>query len=184
MNYGLSSFRQLSNFLSSVGFGFFIGLVYVLFQFVRSLISDGKIAFLVCDILFSVTYTLLCFIFMLAYTDGEMRVELLIAMAIGFFVFFFSLGKYLQKLLSLVSGAFSCVCEILFLPSKKIAKLLRKTLKKSGVFLINKLKINKTAASKPKKDSREKKKENKLKNNHRKSKQNFKRHLKKFEKSV
>lgn len=180
MTYGLSSFRQLSNFLSAVGFGFLIGLIYILFQFFRQVISNGKIAYFVCDILFSVSYTLLCFAFIFSYNEGEIRLDLLFAMIIGFFAFYFTIGKYLQKLLSLVSNACSSVLEKAFLPFKKLTVMIGKALK----FLLNKLKINKVESSKAKKDKRENKKGRKIKNNHRKSKQNFKRYLKKSEKSV
>ena len=53
MTYLVSGPQQVRIFLYAVGFGFFIGIVYDLFRTLRLMLSGGKKAFIVSDILFS-----------------------------------------------------------------------------------------------------------------------------------
>lgn len=87
MNYGLTASAQLSNFLSAVGFGFLIAVLYYTVVFIREVLTQKKAAIIAQDIIFFVLTSFLCFVFMQVYTNGEVRIDLIIAQVFGFFVF-------------------------------------------------------------------------------------------------
>lgn len=135
MIYTVSSSVQISNFLSAIGLGFTLGIIYFLIEFVRKTISIKIFAVVVQDILFSLTVSLLEFVFMQIYTDGEVRLDLILASAVGFTIFCLSIGKYIRRALSRLSFGLNHIILFFTKPFRSVKKYI--------VSLFKKLKGNK-----------------------------------------
>ncbi|MCR4564139.1 MAG: spore cortex biosynthesis protein YabQ [Clostridiales bacterium] len=98
MTYGVSLAKQTCNFFIAVGTGFAIGIVYDFFFIIRNLISKRKWVTFICDALFTVSASLLSFLLLLIITDGQIRAYVIFGEAIGFFVYYFSLGVFIVRL--------------------------------------------------------------------------------------
>ncbi len=97
MNYAEPLSNQVLVFIRSVGFGVLLGLIYELFSAVRILLGDKKRAYILCDISFSLTATVLSFFYMVLYNSGRVRLNLLAAQLIGAIAFHIAAGRYLVK---------------------------------------------------------------------------------------
>ncbi len=97
MNYAEPLSNQVLVFIRSVGFGVLLGLIYELFSAVRILLGEKKRAYILCDISFSLTATVLSFFYMVLYNSGRVRLNLLAAQLIGAIAFHLAAGRYLVK---------------------------------------------------------------------------------------
>ena len=137
--YSLSLAQQTRGFLLSLGFGFIMGFFYDVFRIVRICISRGRAAFIVFDILYCIFLCFCTFLFSLTVNEGEMRVYLLLGEAIGFAVYYFSLGAVIfsisEKIISFIKKTVRAIFKIISYPFRKIFEILSsffsKILKKS-----------------------------------------------------
>ncbi len=97
MNYAEPLSNQVLVFIRSVGFGVLLGLIYELFSAFRILLGDKKRAFVLCDIAFSLTATVMSFFYMVLYNSGSVRLNLLAAQLIGAAAFHIAAGRFLVK---------------------------------------------------------------------------------------
>ncbi len=124
--------------LLSVGFGTLLGLVYDCFRLIRLLTADRKHAVFLQDLLFLVVSAFLTVLFLLVVNHGSLRLFILLAMAAGFFAYYFTLsrvvmpcGQLLFQLLRkaiwflarVLSAPFRFALRIFSLLKQKIAKL-------------------------------------------------------------
>ena len=98
MTYGISLARQTYTFFVSVGFGFLLGVVYDVFFLIRNLISKRRWVTFICDAVFTVSASVMSFLLLLIITDGRIRAYVLFGEAVGFLVYYFSLGVFIVKL--------------------------------------------------------------------------------------
>lgn len=144
---------QFNLFLLSVGFGMILALLYDIFKSVQ-LFTDksGKIIF-AFDLIYSITATVLLFVFFLSTNYGRFRVYLLIGTALGFWCWFLTFSNFFTGLLSMLFGKlkllFCFTAKLLSLPISMVIKPFRNNLAKISdkrqkylVFLKNKLKIH------------------------------------------
>lgn len=89
--------EQSRVFLYSLGIGFMLGIVYDVFEFVGFLLPKKKSFIIVRDIIFMVVSSLIMFLFSLSIDNGSFRFHIYAGAIAGFFVCFFSLGKFLRK---------------------------------------------------------------------------------------
>ena len=122
MIYSVSSSVQISNFLSAIGLGFILGIIYFIIEFVRKTISIKRSAALLQDILFSLVTSLLEFVFMQIYTDGEVRLDLILASAAGFTILCLSVGKYIRRMLGRISFGLNYIILCFTMPFRGIKK--------------------------------------------------------------
>lgn len=166
--YGLSLAVQTKNFLLSLGLGFLMGIFYDVFRIIRLCISSKKIAVLIFDLLYSVLFCFVFFIFLLTVNEGQFRFYLLLGSAVGFSVYYFSLGviifcftsfltesikKWIKRILSVFIFPFrwiyskmkSRVCKIVEKSQKRGKKLKNKskTLLKLNKHLLYNLSVKK-----------------------------------------
>lgn len=106
MTYLVSLPEQLGTFAYALGFGFFIGVLYDVCRAIRMLFSNGKKAFFAADVLFALFAAFLTFLFTLTVTNGSIRGYVLFGEALGFFVYYFSLGVLLSKTADKLIGFF------------------------------------------------------------------------------
>ncbi len=157
MKYMITSAEQVSNFLSALGLGLIIAVLYCVIEFIRKTISRKKSAIIIQDISFSLLCGLLLFVFMQIYTDGEVRLDLIISASIGFFVFYLSIGKRLNIALEKLSLKISTVLRFLFYPICFIMKKLSVIY----IFVKNKIKVGFHKQRKPKEKIKKKLKKSK-----------------------
>ena len=124
---------QTQIFLQCVGFGFCLGAVYDMIKFIRKSFSRSRRAVVIQDIFCFIVYTVLCFFFLLCINNGEFRLYALTGLAIGFFIYYFTLGALLSGVLNKASGAIyrfnhylkGKIKKICGQSSQKIKKLLK-----------------------------------------------------------
>ena len=97
MNYSEPLINQLSSFLSSVGFGFVICLLYMTVKAVFRLIGNKKRSVMAGDAVFSFIAANVSFFFMMINNDGLVRLNLIIGQGIGAAVMYFSFGRFVMK---------------------------------------------------------------------------------------
>ena len=126
MTYLVSLPEQLGTFAYALGFGFFLGIFYDLFRAVRMLFSNGKKAFFAADVLFALFAAFLTFLFTLTVTSGSIRGYVLFGEALGFFVYYFSLGvlfsRFFDKLIAFFRGFSLRVYRVVRLPFLRFGK--------------------------------------------------------------
>ena len=116
MTYGVSLARQTYAFFVSVGFGFALGIVYDIFFVIRNTLSKRRWITLVCDIVFTVSASVLSFLLLLVITDGLVRGYAVIGELLGFFVYYFSLGVFIVK----ICGKITDILRVVFRFFKRI----------------------------------------------------------------
>ena len=153
MTYGLTLAKQTQNFFVAFGFGFLLGILYDVFFIIRSAVSGRRVVTFICDSLFVAAASVLSFTLLLVITDGQIRFYVLLGEALGFTVYYLSLGAFTVRvsekiiaffkklcrflmrifirIFKVVSYPFRCVFSILGKFFKKIRVFLRKIMKKS-----------------------------------------------------
>ncbi len=136
--YSLSLATQTKNFLLSLGLGFIMGFFYDLFRIIRISISKNKISVIISDLLYCIFFGFITFIFFITVNEGEFRFYLLLGEAIGFSVYYFSLGaiifSFSEFLVDKIKKGIKRIFCVLFFPFKwifiKIKGVFDKFLKK------------------------------------------------------
>ena len=160
MNYSEPLPTQLYDFLLFFGFGFLEGLLFKIVEFIRKIFGEGKRAYLIQDLFFSVFSTILMFVFLLVYADGEVRFNLIASSVLGAAVFFFTVGKPVGKALDLFSLLIRKTASALAAPFLFVSKKLKALFEK--LFGRTKEKFNSIKAKKKPKIDKTKKKEKKI----------------------
>ena len=130
MKYGLTISDQISHFLFAVGFGFLLGFLYRVTVSVRKMISRKKAAVIAQDILFCVVLTVLCFVFLLVYSDGEIRIDLFAAIGVGALIYFLTFDKSVAAVLKPLTAAVRKLIRLVFKPFVLIGSLVKKCMGK------------------------------------------------------
>ena len=103
MRYTQPLSDQVLIFISSIGPGVLIGILYdVIFSFFRTF-GKKKALTIIADLLFSLSASLLSFFYMIVYNSGTVRLNIVIAQLIGAVAFHYSLGKYAEKITSFIA---------------------------------------------------------------------------------
>ena len=131
--FSFSITKQLIVFLQSFGFGFLIGLVHLVTDFICSLLLPKKAQTVVSDVLFCIVFSIATYCFVLAYNLGKLRLYVILGILFGVILFSLTLGD-------VVSGLFLRAEGLIVGIRKTIAVKLRKI---KGVF---KTKLNKSIA--------------------------------------
>ncbi len=150
--YSLSLATQTKSFLLSLGLGFLMGFFYDFFRLVRLSISRNKILIIIFDLLYCIFLCFATFIFCMTVNEGQIRFYLLLGEAIGFAVYYFSLGVVIstlgERVINFTKKYFKKFFCVLIFPFKwffgKMKSVFDKILKKgrkTGEKIKNKSKI-------------------------------------------
>ncbi len=153
---GVTVGRQVFQFIVTCGLGFLLGLYYECFKAIRMWSPPGVVACVFQDIFFCLSSAVITFFAFLGLADGNMYPYLFVGEAVGFFVFYGSLGNVVHKILvcflKLCNTIFNSIQKRVWVPVygwfiKKISrkksalvkksKKTRKTQKKSIFFSKN-----------------------------------------------
>lgn len=94
----ISISEQALEFLLSCLLGAVLGVLYDAFRILRAAIPHGRILTLLEDILFWALSAVITFFFLLLFSEGQVRLYILLGELLGFIVYYFTVG-------SLVIGA-------------------------------------------------------------------------------
>ncbi len=144
--YNVHQSEQTVIFLSSLGVGFLLGVLYDVFRTIRLSITKSRTATIIFDILYFLTFGFLSYIFILALNKGEIRSYIIIGEIIGAVFYYFSFGivavKLTDKFVAIVKRIKTFIFTVVSFPFKlsyrlfhraflKISKIFKKTEKKS-----------------------------------------------------
>ena len=122
--YGLSLATQTKGFLLSMGLGFVMGFFYDLFRIIRLAISKKKVFIIIFDLLYCIFLCFVSFVFCMTVNEGQFRLYLLLGEAIGFAVYYFSLGVVVftfgEKSVEVIKSCFKRIFKIITTFSTKL----------------------------------------------------------------
>ena len=140
MRYTVPLSDQILMFISSVGPGVIIGLLYDVVTSFFARISENTALTIAGDLLFGVSATLISFFYMVIYNSGTVRLNIIIAQLIGAVAFHMTMGKYVAKAVGFVSMVVGKAVAVLGLPLRFVARKIRGVCSKIDV---SKLQIKK-----------------------------------------
>ncbi len=144
--YSVPHSEQLSIFLSSLGVGFILGVLYDILRGLRLSVSKSKVLVVVFDLIYFLLLAFITFIFILAANKGEIRFYIILGEIIGLVFYYVSFGiaaiKITDKIIGLLRRFYSFSFKVLSAPfrlmkrlflnlKEKIKKKFRKTSKNS-----------------------------------------------------
>ena len=100
----VTNMGQVYQALLSAGFGFVLGVYYELFRFLRKLFGSRAASVIGQDLLFFTTASCATYLFDLYLTGGMLRWYLFVGIAIGFSVYYATVGRLLFAASSWVAG--------------------------------------------------------------------------------
>lgn len=145
--YNVHQSEQTLIFLSSLGVGFLLGILYDLFRAIRLSITKSRTATVIFDILYFFVFGFLSYIFILALNKGEIRSYIIIGEIIGALFYYFSFGivavKLTDKFVAIIKRIKTFVFNVISFPFRllhrlfhsaflKIGEIFKKTEKKSS----------------------------------------------------
>ncbi|MDD3692419.1 MAG: spore cortex biosynthesis protein YabQ [Oscillospiraceae bacterium] len=126
---------QMRELLLSCGMGFILGLYYECYRVPRLVMRISKTALFIQDIVYFLSAAVLTFLFSLAIMDGRLRFYLFLGEAIGFAVYYFTVGRLVGRIAVIVVNAVKFLCiklsKIITAPFKLLIGLIY-----SGFFLL------------------------------------------------
>lgn len=145
--YSVPQSEQLTIFISSLGFGFLLGILYDIFRALRLSITKAKGAVILFDIIYFLIFGFATFLFILALNKGEVRFYIIIGELIGALFYYFSLGiavikitdrfiillrKFYSLVFNIISAPFRLIKRAIHKISTKFSDIFKKTEKKSS----------------------------------------------------
>lgn len=122
MSYSEPLLNQVRVFFLSIGVGVFLCLCYVALQGFFRLFGKGDRVYYFADGIFCAAFALVSFFFMVLYNSGQVRLHLVFGEAVGFFVIYFSVGRYIEKLLFRAAEAVRRGVGLALLPVRLVGR--------------------------------------------------------------
>ena len=97
MSYLQGVEEQVKIFLYSSGTGAVISVVYDLFWLIRNIFGSNKIFIFFCDLIFSISASIITFLYMLLMNNGRIRLYILLGEALGFIIWYLTFGKIIKR---------------------------------------------------------------------------------------
>ncbi len=153
MTYTEPLINQISRFFTSIGFGFILCVLYIAVKALFRVFGKGKASVMASDGVFVVLVSIMSFFFMITANNGQVRLNLVMGQLIGGLVLYFSLGRYVLKLLYIISDVVNSVIKKLLYPVRVYFKAFGNGFK----VLFNKLKgLRKIKKEKSKSENKKK----------------------------
>ena len=135
-------------FILAVLLGGTLGCVYDVFRIVRFAFNFGKTAIFIQDVVFFSVCGVFSFLFLLTFTAGQIRAFVFMAQALGFIVYYLTVGRIVyglaKRIISVVKRVFRAVFVPIWKILRKIQQIVRKHLTKLYYLLYNRAKQLKT----------------------------------------
>jgi len=132
---------QIAEMLWAVGFGAALGVYYDVFRVIRIVMQPSARVIFLHDLLYFASAAAATFLFTLAINGGYLRVYIFAGMAVGFGVYYVTVGKLVIRFTAAAAGfisrLWSAFWKLIFWPFRGIGRLLapvlRKKAKKCGI---------------------------------------------------
>ena len=138
---GISVNTQLWQFIWSIGLGVCLAVLYDAFRIIRIAFNPGRVAAFLEDLLYMLISALITFVFIFNINSGKLRFFIFFAVVLGFFAYYFTLGKIIYKSAETVIGFTKRIARwllrILSVPLKKIYRVLYPVIIKTARFIKN-----------------------------------------------
>ena len=126
MRYTVPLSDQILMFISSVGPGVIIGLLYDVVTSFFGRLGENKALTIAGDLIFGVSATMISFFYMVIYNSGIVRFNIIIAQILGAVAFHMTMGKYVAKAVGFVSKVIGKVVVALGFPLTFLVGKMRK----------------------------------------------------------
>ena len=144
----ISITEQAQTVLLSLAFGVIIGIVYDCFRIFRLIIPAGKIIIFFQDIIFFSFFGVISFLYLLRENSGQARLFILVAIILGWGLYYTTVGSLIYKLtarsVAAIKKVLAKVFRWLFAPIKQMFVLLSRffseKMQKTEKYLKNKVK--------------------------------------------
>lgn len=138
--YSVAQAEQLKIFLTSLGVGFLLGMLYDIFRFFRLSFSRFKAATVIIDTLYFLLFGFLSYIFILTVNKGEIRFYILLGEALGASFWYFAFApvsfkitnavvRFLKRTYWVVTYPFRALAKAISALNEKIKQKRKKTAK-------------------------------------------------------
>lgn len=109
----ISNALQLISFFRAIGLGVILCLLYDVFRVIRTVYNNSDLMIFIEDIIYFVIISPVVFLFLLATTNGEIRIYILVAVLIGFTVSRFTVSMLFFRVNVLILKAFTTAFSFL-----------------------------------------------------------------------
>ena len=115
--------------------GLGIGLLFDFFRIQRKVLKTCDFITYIQDILFWIVSGLIIIFVIMKYTNGEIRIYMVLGIILGILIYFLIISKYIMKIfVCILSFLLNIIGKLLF-PIKKIYKIIKKSWKNKNNML-------------------------------------------------
>ena len=115
--------------------GICIGLLFDFFRIQRKVLKTCDFITYIQDILFWIVSGLIIIFVIMKYTNGEIRIYMVLCILLGILIYFLIISKYIMKIfVCILSFLLNIIGKLLF-PIKKIYKIIKKSWKNKNNML-------------------------------------------------
>lgn len=115
--------------------GICIGLLFDFFRIQRKVLRTCDFITYIQDILFWIVSGLIIIFVIMKYTNGEIRIYMILGIILGILIYFLIISKYIMKIfVCILSFLLNIIGKLLF-PIKKIYKIIKKSWKNKNNML-------------------------------------------------
>ena len=115
--------------------GICIGLLFDFFRIQRKVLKTCDFITYIQDILFWIVSGLIIIFVIMKYTNGEIRIYMVLGIILGILIYFLIISKYIMKIfVCILSFLLNIIGKLLF-PIKKIYKIIKKSWKNKSNML-------------------------------------------------
>lgn len=115
--------------------GICIGLLFDFFRIQRKALKTCDFITYIQDILFWIVSGLIIIFVIMKYTNGEIRIYMVLGIILGILIYFLIISKYIMKIfVCILSFLLNIIGKLLF-PIKKIYKIIKKSWKNKNNML-------------------------------------------------
>lgn len=115
--------------------GICIGLLFDFFRIQRKVLRTCDFITYIQDILFWIVSGLIIIFVIMKYTNGEIRIYMILGIILGILIYFIIISKYIMKIfVCILSFLLNIIGKLLF-PIKKIYKIIKKSWKNKNNML-------------------------------------------------
>lgn len=137
--YNVEQSEQVLIFISSLGVGFLLGVLYDFLRALRLSFTRGKWSVIIFDLLYFFMVAFISYIFILASNKGEVRSYIIIGELLGAVFYYFSLGiaviKLTDRFICLLKRFYKFIFNIISFPFRLLKRVSDKVLSKLLAFL-------------------------------------------------
>ncbi len=122
MIYSEPLYNQISRFISSIGMGFLLCVLYIIVKVFFRVIGKGKVTVMVSDGVFCLITAFVSFFYMIMENNGNVRFNLVTGQLIGGLLLYFTVGRFIEKLLYMVADMINGLLRGITYPLKLLIK--------------------------------------------------------------